>query len=384
MITRKIENVIKEISGKFPVISITGPRQSGKTTLAKKIFNDYKYINLENIENRQYAIDDPLGFIKQYNRKVIIDEAQYAPGLFSYVQENVDANRENGKFVLTGSQNFLLSQHISQSLAGRTAVFTLFPFSYEEVKNSEYHTNDLDELLFKGLFPGIYKENLEPYFWYPSYINTYIERDVRNIKAISNLHDFQRFLKICAARTGQIVNLNNISSEIGVTHPTIKSWITVLESSHIIFLLPPYYKNFNKRLIKSPKLYFYDTGLVCSLLGITDKNQLKGHFLKAPLFETFVISEFMKERANSFLPINFYFWRDNVGNELDLIHDEGTILEITEIKSGETINSGFFKAFKYFDKLDTGTDKKYSLIYGGSQNQNRTGFSIKSWKNMFR
>ena len=295
----------------------------------------------------------------------------------------MDENRINGKFILTGSQNFLLSQGISQSLAGRTAIFTLYPFSYEEIKNTRFCTEDLDEILFNGFYPGLYKEGLNPIYWYPSYLSTYLERDVRNIKNITNLMDFQRFLKICAARTGQIVNFNSIASEVGVSHPTIKSWISVLESSHIIYLLPPYYKNYNKRLVKSPKLYFLDTGLVCSLLGIQEKSQLLGHFLKGPLFETFVISELIKERTNKFQPLNLYYWRDNVGNEIDCIQEEGDFMNIIEIKSGATINSNYFRAFKYFDKIETGLDKKYKIIYGGEQDQFRSNVEIRGWKEMF-
>jgi predicted AAA+ superfamily ATPase len=383
MINRKIEDILKEIATHFPVVSLVGPRQSGKTTLVKKVFNNYKYINLENTQNRGFAIEDPQGFIKQYNQHVIIDEAQYAPELFSYIQENVDENRINGKFILTGSQNFLLTQSISQSLAGRTAVFTLHPFSYEELKNTGYQVKELNEILFKGLYPGLYTEDLNPMYWYPSYLSTYLERDVRNIKNITNLTDFRRFLRICAARTGQIVNFSNIAADIGVSHPTIKSWISVLESSFIIYLLPPFYKNYNKRLVKSPKLYFLDTGLVCSLLGINDKNQLIDHFMKGPLFETFIISEIIKERTNRFLPVNIYYWRDNVGNELDCIQEEGNYLNVIEIKSGATINNSFFKAFKYFDKIQIGIEKRFRIIYGGDQDQMRTKYNIRSWKNMF-
>ncbi len=383
MIDRKIEDILKVMATHFPVISMVGPRQSGKTTLVKKVFSNYLYVNLENTQNRRFALEDPQGFIKQYNHHVIIDEAQYAPELFSYIQENVDENRINGKFILTGSQNFLLSQGISQSLAGRTAIFTLYPFSYEEIKNTEFSTEDLDEILFNGLYPGLYKEGLNPIYWYPSYLSTYLERDVRNIKNITNLMDFQRFLKICAARTGQIINFNSIASEVGVSHPTIKSWISVLESSHIIYLLPPYYKNYNKRLVKSPKLYFLDTGLVCSLLGIQEKSQLSGHFLKGPLFETFVISELIKERTNKFQPLNLFYWRDNVGNEIDCIQEEGHFMNIVEIKSGATINSNYFRAFKYFDKIETGLDKKYKIIYGGEQDQLRSNVEIRGWKGIF-
>jgi predicted AAA+ superfamily ATPase len=383
MIDRKIENIIREMSNHFPVISLVGPRQSGKTTLVKKIFQDFQYINLENTQNRRYALEDPQGFIKQYHQRVIIDEAQYAPELFSYIQENVDETRINGNFVLTGSQNFLMSQNISQSLAGRTAVFTLHPFSYQEIRDTDYQVDELDELLFKGLYPRIYNENLNPGYWYPSYLSTYLERDVRNIKNVTNLSDFQRFLRICASRTGQVVNFSSLAVETGVSHPTVKAWLSVLESSHVIYLLPPYYKNYNKRLVKSPKLYFLDTGLVCSLLGISDKNQLINHFMKGPLFETFVISELIKDRANRFQPVNLYYWRDNVGNEIDCIQEEGDSLRIIEIKSGATINPAYFKAFRYFDKIDVMSDKKYNVIYGGEHIQRRTNVTIKGWKNMF-
>lgn len=383
MINREIEDIILEMTSHFPVISLVGARQSGKTTLVKKIFNDYEYVNLENTQTRQFAIEDPQGFIKQYNEQVIIDEAQYAPELFSFIQENVDEERINGKFILTGSQNFLLSQGISQSLAGRVAVFTLHPFSYEELKDTPYEIIDLDMLLFKGLYPGVYQENLDPVHWYPSYLNTYLERDVRNIKNISNLNDFQRFLRICAARTGQITNFSSLATEVGVSHPTIKSWISVLESSHIIHLLQPYYKNYKKRLVKSPKLYFLDTGLVCSLLGINDVSQLQNHFLRGPLFETFVISEMIKERTNNFQPVNLYYWRDNTGNEIDCIQENGNILRIIEVKSGTTINPGYFKAFKYFDKINTSQEKEYMVIYTGEQKQYRTEIKILGWKDIF-
>ena len=383
MIPRKVEGILKKMAGHYPVVSIVGPRQSGKTTLVNNVFKGYRYINLENVQNRNFAIEDPQGFIKQYNSRVIIDEAQYAPELFSYIQENVDENRLNGKFVLTGSQNFLLSQNISQSLAGRTAVFTLYPLSFEEVKNAGYLSKDINELLFQGFYPGRLTEGVDAIYWFPSYINTYLERDVRNIKNITNLNDFQRFLKMCAARTGQIVNFSSLAADVGVSHTTIKSWISVLESSHIIHLLPPFYKNYNKRLVKSPKLYFLDTGLACSLLGINDKNQLNNHFMKGALFETFVISEFIKERANKFQPLNLFFWRDNTGNEVDCIQEDGDHLNIIEIKSGATIQSGFFKTFSYFDKIDTNLKKNYKVIYGGDDDQHRTNVKIVSWKNMF-
>jgi uncharacterized protein len=382
MIRRKVENILLEMAKHFPVISLTGPRQSGKTTLAKTVFKDYSYVNLENIQNRQFALDDPRGFIRQYKEEVIIDEAQYAPDLFSYIQETVDENRINGRFILIGSRNFLLSQSISQSLAGRTAVFTLYPFSYSEIKETDYGTSDLDELIANGLYPAIYSENLDPVYWYLSYINTYIERDVRNILNVSNLSDFQRFLKICASRTAQIVNLSSLAAEIGISHPTVKSWISVLEGSHIIYLLQPYFRNFGKRLIKSPKLYFLDTGLVCSLLGITGKDQVRNHFMKGALFENFIITELIKERSNQFLPPNLWFWRDNVGNEIDCIQQDGDTLKLIEIKSGETVNQGWFKSFGYFDRVETEFQKKYFLIYGGYQNQQRSDISVLGWKNL--
>ncbi len=372
------------MAGYFPVISMVGPRQSGKTTVVRKVFGDYAYINLENIQNRQFAVEDPQGFLKEYPEKVIIDEAQYAPQLFSYIQENVDESKVKGKFILTGSQNFLMSQHISQSLAGRTAFLSLHPLSYEELKGTGFISLSLEEFLFKGFYPGLYDQDLDPVYWYPSYINTYIERDVRNIKNIENIHDFQGFLKICASRIGQIVNYSSLAADVGVSHPTIKSWLSILESSHIIKLLPPFYKNFSKRVIKSPKLYFMDTGLVCSLLGINHKEQIKGHFLKGPLFENFVIAELIKERTNKFQPDNLFYWRDNVGNEIDCIQEEGGFLHITEIKSGSTIRPDFFRTFKYFEEIATDLPLKFRLIYGGEKNQERTQYRVLGWRNMFR
>lgn len=379
LIRRNIEDVILKVSKSFPVISVTGPRQSGKTTLVKKLFPNYKYVNLENTQNRRYAIEDPQGFINEYNQYTIIDEAQYAPELFSYIQENVDMERKGAKFVLTGSQNFLITQKISQSLAGRTAVFQILPFAYNEIANTNYRIDHIDQLLYSGLYPPLYHEAIEAIYWYPSYISTYIERDVRNILNVGSLIDFQKFMKLCAARTGQIVNYSNMAVEIGITHPTLKAWLSVLESSHIIHLLPPFYKNYNKRITKSPKMYFIDTGLCCSLLGITDAEQLNKHYLRGALFETFAISELIKSRANRFLPLNLHYWRDRSNNEIDCIQEEGNKLIITEIKSSSTINESFFKAFKYFEQIETQKQKQYKIIYAGSMTQNRTNCEIKPW-----
>ena len=293
MIKRIISKRLLSLSKKIPVISITGPRQSGKTTLAKSAFPNYNYVSLENPDNLDFALSDPKGFLNNYGTKLIIDEAQYAPKLFSYIQTIVDEKGKNGLFVLTGSQNFLLNAGISQSLAGRVLIFNLLPFSYDELRSTEYNIENLSELLVKGFYPRIYDSGLESKDWYQSYVQTYLERDVRQILNVGDINSFRNFLRACAGRCGQIINLSSIGSDLGISYQTVKKWLSVLEQSYIIFLLQPYFENFNKRIIKSPKLYFYDTGLLCYLLGINSAETFNLHYLKGGIYETYVISEFI-------------------------------------------------------------------------------------------
>ncbi len=382
MINRIISKEILRLSKKLPVVTITGPRQSGKTTLVKQIFKEYIYINLEDAEIRDFAKQDIVGFFQKYNNKIIIDEAQNVPEIFSQIQVIVDNSKEKGQFILTGSQNFLLSEKISQSLAGRTAIFNLLPFSVNELKEIKDHNNKYESYIQKGLYPRLYDENLEPKDWLPDYINTYIERDVRKIINVSDLNRFRVFLKICAGHTGQIINLSKIGNEVGISHNTAQKWLSILETSFIIFLLPPYYKNFNKRIIKSPKLYFYDTGLACSLMNIKNVEQLDYHFAKGNLFETMIISEIMKQKFNGELQGDVYFWRESNNNEIDCIIDTGNDLKAIEIKSGRTIKGDFFKNLNFFKKIIKDIDVKTFLIYGGNDIQKRTEHTIINWQNL--
>ncbi len=382
MINRNISKEILRLSKKLPVITLTGPRQSGKTTLIKQIFKDYTYINLENAEIRDFAEQDIVGFFRKYNGKIIIDEAQNVPEIFSQIQTIVDKSNEKGQFILTGSQNFLLSEKISQSLAGRTAIFNLLPFSVNELRNTKYHTDKYEQYIQKGFYPRLYDQNLNPEDWLPDYINTYIERDVRKIINVSDLNRFRAFLKICAGHTGQIINLSKIGNEVGISHNTAQKWLSVLEASYIIFLLPPYYKNFNKRIIKSPKLYFYDTGLACSLMNIKNAEQLDYHFAKGNLFETFIISEIKKLKFNGLLKGDIYFWRESNNSEADCIIDNGNKLKAIEIKSGRTIRNDFFKNLNFFKKITKNIDIETFLIYGGDEIQKRTEHTVLNWQNI--
>ncbi len=382
MIKRALSKKLKQLSSKFPVISVVGPRQSGKTTFVRSVFPKADYVNLEDLDNREFASRDPRGFLSTYNKKIIIDEAQRVPELFSYIQTESDKRNKTGQFILTGSQNFLLHERISQSLAGRVALLKLLPFSAAEISGSKYELAKISDYIRTGFYPRIYDKKISPKDWYPNYIRTFVERDVRLIKNIPNLNTFQKFLKLCAGRTGQILNLSSLGNDCGITHNTAKSWLSILEASYIIFLLKPYYKNFNKRLVKMPKLYFYDTGLVCSLLDIQNSAQLTSHYLYGSLFEAFVLSEIIKYRFNRGMEHNCYYWRDKTGNELDCIVDMPEAPLKIEIKASKTIADDFFNGFRYWNKIAGKADKKTYLVYGGSENQKRSAADIISWKNI--
>ncbi len=380
MIPRKLSALVKDYSIKFPVIAITGPRQSGKTTLAKNVFPDYKYVNLEEIDKRQFALEDPRGFLMQYSGNLIIDEAQYAPDLFSYIQAFADNSGQMGNYILTGSQNFLLLERISQSLAGRVAIFTLLPFSYEELEASDYREEHYQNHIFRGFYPAIYDRKIEPHEWYSNYISTYIERDVRNTLNIGNLLQFRQFMQLCASSVGQLINFTSMGNSIGVSNNTIKNWISVLEASFVVFRMQPYVSNIKKRIIKSPKLFFYDTGLACELLGIQSVSQLNTHYAKGALFENFVIAELLKNALNRKEKQNLYFWRDSNANEIDCVIDKGDRIVPIEIKSAQTINASFFKGLDRFDEIFNTQNK--TLVYGGSENQHRTSYNILSWRSL--
>ena len=378
MIPRETAAIIIKLRKQFPVITLTGPRQSGKTTLLRSIYNDIPYVSLEDIDIRNTAINDPRGFLNNFPKGAVLDEVQRTPELFSYIQGIVDENKEI-HFVLSGSQNFLLLENISQSLAGRAAILKLLPFSMSELQNEGLIPDSYEQLIFKGMYPGIYDRDIEPGFFYPSYISTYIERDVRQIKNIENLNSFSNFLQLCAGRTGQIVNLNSLATDAGISPNTAKSWLSILEASYIIFFLQPYYKNFNKRIIKSPKLYFYDTGLVCSLLGISSADQVKTYHSKGALFENLIITELMKSRLHHGVNPRFYFWQNKTKQEIDLIIDKPEGPVPIEIKSGMTMNDSYFTNLKYWQKITDEKSEHLYVIYGGNTDLKTSKGNYISW-----
>jgi predicted AAA+ superfamily ATPase len=382
MINRLLSEKMRSLAEKMPVISLTGPRQSGKTVLVRSVFPDYRYVNLEHLESRQFAQQDPVGFIRSLPPGVIIDEAQYAPDIFSCIQVVVDEARRNGEFILTGSQNFQLSARISQSLAGRAANLYLLPFSAEELQNAEMVPDDYETLLFRGTYPRIYDQQVLPGDFYPSYIENYVERDVRQLLNVADPGKFQLFIRLCASRIGQLFNLSAISVEAGVDANTVKRWFSILETSFIAFRLQPYFRNYNKRLTKTPKVYFYDTGLVCALLGIRTQEQLDEHFLKGALFENFIIVETLKQYFHRGIRPQCYYWRDNAGNEIDLLLEEGGKIIPVEIKSGRTIQQDFFKNIDYFNRISGNPSVLGHIIYGGDSFQPRTQGVVSGWRQM--
>jgi hypothetical protein len=379
MFKRNLSKLIEKAEEKYQIISITGPRQSGKTTLSKNIFSDYAYFNLENPLTREFAESDPKAFLDQ-EKKMVIDEIQRLPDLFSFLQVIVDEDKSR-KFVITGSQNFLITEAVSQSLAGRVAIFKLLPLTLKEIQENKIKLGDIYQRLFSGGYPRIYDRDLKPSDWYPNYIQTYLERDVRSIKSIKNLSTFQKFLGLCAGRIGQVLNLSSLANDTGVSVPTIKEWLSVLEASYVIFRLEPFYKNYNKRLIKSPKLYFYDVGLACSLLKIREKKELEKHPLIGNIFETFIIGEIKKRIVHNDLGINLYYFRDRQGNEIDLLYEKEGQINLTEIKSSQTYHQEFSKNFDYFSEV-SGEKTKNQIIYVGDTRQTRTNFNLVPWSEM--
>ena len=382
MINRSATLTLKKMAKGYPVITITGPRQSGKTTLARFVFAHKPYVSLEEPDQMEFAQEDPRGFLAQYPDGAILDEVQRCPALFSYIQGIVDKNKRSGLFILTGSQQFGLISKVTQSLAGRVGLLHLLPFSLGELKANGMAPKSLDDALFKGMYPPIYDRKLSPSSWYANYVLTYIERDVRQMVNVRDLTTFQRFVRMCAARTGQVLNLSGLANDCGITHNTAKAWLSVLEASYIIFLIKPHHRNFGKRLIKSPKLYFYDTGLAAWLLGINDAKQMSIHAMRGALFENLMISELLKGRFNKALASNLYFWRDNTGNEIDvLIEKTGTLIPV-EIKSGQTVTKDYFTGLKKWLTIADATTGSSYVIYGGNEGQKRLGIEVLPWRDI--
>lgn len=366
MIQRPVEQYLLRLAKQYPVITMTGPRQSGKTTLCQAAFPRKRYISLENLDSRRMAVQDPRRFLSDLPDGAVLDEIQRAPGLLSYIQGIVDKRKKEGMFILTGSQQFELMDSVTQSLAGRTALVKLLPLSYAEVYGGGKKRPDLNTVLFTGFYPRIFDKRLNPTQALAFYTTTYIERDVRSLIQIHDLSRFEMFLKICAAQTGQILNLSHLGNECGIAVNTVKSWLSVLEASYIVFFLKPHHKNFKKRLIKSPKIYFVDVGLAAFLLDIQDQSHLKNHPLRGALFETFVVTEMLKERFNHVQTNNMYYFRDNVGNEVDVLMDKGSEVVPVEIKSGQTVADEFFKGLDYYRKLNPAVKKSW-LVYAGDK-----------------
>lgn len=382
MVPRQASTTLRQLALGFPILAVTGPRQSGKTTLARATFADKRYVSLEDPDERAFADEDPRGFLGRFPDGAILDEAQRCPALFSYLQTRVDADQRMGHFVLTGSQQFGLLANITQTLAGRVGMVQLLPFSLEELQQGNIPIRDLNDLMWRGMYPPLHDRPLAPTHWLANYAMTYVERDVRQIIEVQNLGLFQRFLKMCAARCGQLLNMSSLASDCGVSHGTVRAWISVLEAGYVVFLLQPHHQNFGKRLVKTPKLYFVDTGLAAFLLGIRDPEHLSIHSARGALFENFVISELLKRRYNQGLPSNLYFWRNNTGDEVDVLIEQGDKLLPVEIKSGQTFTTDFLAGLHKWTRLAGDCALPPQLVYGGEENMARSGVAVQSWRHL--
>jgi predicted AAA+ superfamily ATPase len=379
-IDREIEaEILKGVSG-FPVITITGPRQSGKTTMIKHLFPDKRYISLEDPDNYEIAKTDPRGLLSKYLEGIILDEVQRVPELLSYIQGIVDNYNTPGMFILSGSQQFNLMSGVTQSLAGRTAIFKLFPFNMSEL--GKLNEPNINKTLYKGFYPRIWSSDVLPAKLYSDYIESYIERDLRQIVNIKDLDKFRTFIRLCAGRIGQVFVASHLANEIGVSVHTINSWISILETSYIIFQLPPFHANINKRLIKSHKLYFYDVGLASNLLRIQMPDQLDSHPLRGALFENLIVADIIKSRRNRGFMDNFFFYRDSNQNEVDLIIDDLLTIDAVEIKSSETFNKGLLKGLNYIRNLFPDKTKQTYLCYAGLQEMQIMNHQLVNFKNI--
>lgn len=380
MIPRAAAPLLDEIRSGYPAITLTGPRQSGKTTLARAAFADKPYVSLETPDEREFAASDPRGFLARWKEGAIIDEVQHVPALLSWIQSEVDAAGTMGRYILTGSQNFSLMAHITQSLAGRSALVQLLPLSIAELNAAGQLPPDTDSMLLRGGYPALYARALNPARWLADYTMSYLERDVRQITQVHDLAAFQRFLRLCAGRTGQLLNLANLAQEAGVAQSTARAWLSVLEASYIVHLLPPHHRNLGKRVVKAPKLYFVDAALAASLMGIQTAAQIAIHPLRGALFETLIVGEFLKARFNSGYPSNLYFWRDNVGLEVDLLIDEPEGLRPVEIKSSATVTEDLFKGLHKWIAAAGTAARHPRLVCAGPDRYTRSGIEVRPWQ----
>ncbi|OGC23959.1 AAA family ATPase [candidate division WOR-1 bacterium RIFOXYB2_FULL_42_35] len=392
---RFLEKPLKSAAKKYPIVTLTGPRQSGKTTLAKTAFPKYRYVSLEDPDQRSFAEKDPRGFLEEYNQYVILDEVQRVPQLFSYLQTLVDEKKLPGQFVLTGSNQFTLNEKISQSLAGRAAIFKLLPFSLAELLARPPQSfwekpaapsqkiappkATLSRVIFEGLYPRIHDQKIDPRQWYRDYFETYVTKDVRNLLELGDLRSFEQFVRLLAGRSGQILNLTSLGNDLGVSHTTAKRWLSVLEASYLVALLPPYYKNFNKRIIKAPKVYFLDSGFLCFLLQIKNPKEWATHPQLGSIFETFIVSEIFKSFTHAGLTPPLYFWRDRSGTEIDLLIDHGGKGFPVEIKASQTINQDFLRPISSWLKLPNNKQTEGAIVFGGKNYQKRSKLQIVPW-----
>lgn len=384
LIPRQAAAILERLAGGYPLVAITGPRQSGKTTLAREVFGDKPYVSLEDLDERTFAESDPRNFLARFADGAVLDEVQRCPPLFSFLQRRVDEDRRSGLFVLTGSQQFGLMSSITQTLAGRIAAVTLLPFSLSELLAAGRAPATLEDLLFQGLYPPIYDRGLDAAIWYKNYVGTYVERDVRQMVNVRDLSTFQRFVRMCAARTAQLLNLSALAVDCGITHNTAASWLSVLEASFVLHLLQPYHGNFGKRLVKTPKLYFYDTGLAAWLLGIQTAGQLAIHPQRGAFFESWVVAELLKERFSRALGSNLYFWRDRTGHEVDLLIEQGATLVPVEIKSGQTVAADFFNGIETWRRISGQADAEAWIVFGGEHEQTRGAVHVLPWRHIGR
>jgi len=393
MIPRLLARYLLRDAKFYPVLAVTGPRQSGKTTLAVSAFPRHTYVSLEEPDSRAFAKEDPRGFLARYKGPILIDEVQRVPDLLSYIQTEVDRDPSPGRFVLTGSQNLILMEKVSQTLAGRCGILHLLPFSRAELEMQKQiepgspdrlftnHKTKLDcwEIIRSGFYPHIHDRGIPPEVWLSDYVRTYVERDLRTLVNIGDLETFERFVKLCAGRIGQLLNYSSLASDCGVAVDTARRWISVLKTSFIVFTLSPHHRNFNRRIIKSPKLYFHDTGLACFMLGIRKQDQLFTHPLRGALFENYIVAEVVKAYFHHRIPSQVFFWRDQSGHEVDLLIEEGNVLHPVEIKSAGTIASDMFQGLKWWAGMAGQKRSSMTLVYGGSDSYTREEIAVRPW-----
>ena len=382
MLARDAEKTLIRLAKSFPVVAITGPRQAGKTTLAKAVFKSKPYVSLENPDEREFAQNDPKRFLARFPNGAVLDEVQRCPSLLSWLQGVVDERGGMGDFVLTGSAQFDLIEGITQTLAGRVGRVELLPLSSRELKAANQLPNSLSQMLIQGGYPALYDRKITTQDWFSNYVATYVERDVRQLISVRNLSQFQTFLKMCASRTGQLINLTSLGADCGISAVTAKQWLSVLETSYIVTLLRPHHSNFGKRLVKTPKIYFLDSGLAAWLMGIRSAETIETHAARGALFESWVVSDLYKKRLNAGLPIDLFFWRDNTGNEVDLIVENEKGLQPIEIKSGSTYASDWSQGLKKWQFLAQNSSLEPTILYGGESNFEREGLKVWGWRDV--